>query len=152
MATSSAVPQIPKTSVDVNALRSNQASIVAIVAVSFILGAGPGAWLITALAVSLGIGAARPGLGPIQLLYRHLLLGTGIVKPKRRPDDPTPHRFAQAMGAIMLILAALLLFADTSFGWVLAWLVAALALVNLAFAFCAGCFIFLQLRRLGIVR
>ncbi len=37
--------------------------------------------------------------------------------------------------------------------WIaLAWIVVALALVNLLFGFCAGCFMFLQLRRAGVLR
>jgi hypothetical protein len=137
--------------VDVNALKTNQAAIVAIVVLAFVLGTDIGAWLIAALAVSLAIGAARPGSGPIQLVYRYALRDTGLIKPNIRQEDPAPHRFAQAMGAIVLGIAALILFTGASVGWVLAWLVLALALVNLVFAFCTGCFIFLQLRRLGIV-
>ena len=35
-------------------------------------------------------------------------------------------------------------------GWVLAWLVVALALVNILLGFCMGCFIYFQLGRAGI--
>jgi hypothetical protein len=137
--------------VDLNALKTNQTMIVAIVVVAFVLGTDIGAWLLAALAVSLAIGATRPGFGPIQLVYRYALRDTGLIKPNIRPEDPAPHRFAQAMGAVCLAVAALILFTGASVGWLLAWLVLALALVNLVFAFCTGCFIFLQLRKLGIV-
>jgi hypothetical protein len=152
MVAGTAGPGSPVRRVDVNALKTNQATIVAVVLLAFVLGTGNGgAWLIAALAVSLAIGAARPGYGPIQLLYRRVLLPTGGVKPNPRPDDPAPHRFAQAMGAGVLALSAILLFAGaTVVGWALAWIVLALALVNLVFGFCAGCFIFLQLRKAGV--
>jgi hypothetical protein len=53
------------------------------------------------------------------------------------------------MGAVCLTLSAILLFAGFgTAGWVLAWIVVALALVNLLFGFCTGCFIFLNLNRL----
>jgi hypothetical protein len=134
--------------VDVNALRTNQALIVAGVVIAFVLGASAGAWVLLVVAVSLGVGAARPGSGPFQLFYREVLGATGLVKPNLRPDDPAPHRFAQAMGATVLFLAAIALFAGVDvLGWVLAFLVLALALVNLLFGFCAGCFIFLQINR-----
>jgi hypothetical protein len=139
--------------VDVNGLRTNQALIIAFVTLAFVLGNAAGAWLILATGVSLAIGAALPGYGPFQLFYRYVVRATGLIPAKPRPDDPAPHRFAQALGATVLILAAGALLADlTILGWVLAWIVAALALINLLFGFCAGCFLFYQLHRLGLGR
>jgi hypothetical protein len=137
------------TAVDVNALRTNQVLIVAGVAVAFVLGATVGAWVILAVAVSLAIGAARPGNGPFQIFYRKIVLPSGWVKPQRRPDDPAQHRFAQALGATFLFFSAISLFASAEIlGWILALIVVALALVNLLFGFCAGCFVFLQINRI----
>ncbi|GIW03973.1 MAG: hypothetical protein KatS3mg059_0593 [Thermomicrobiales bacterium] len=139
--------------VDLNALRTNQALIVAFVVLAFVLGSAAGAWLILAAGVSLAIGAALPGYGPFQLFYRYVVRATGLIPAKPRPDDPAPHRFAQALGATVLIVAAGALFAEiTPLGWVLAWSVAALALINLLFGFCAGCFLFYQLHRVGLGR
>jgi hypothetical protein len=135
--------------VDATALAVNQTLIVALVALGFVLGRAPGAWLITFVALSLATGAAKPGYGPFQLLYRRLLRPSGFVRPRPRPDDPAPHRFAQAVGASVLAIAAIALFAGASLlGWVLAWLVVALALANLLFGFCAGCFAYYHLQRL----
>jgi hypothetical protein len=134
--------------VDVNALRTNQALIVLFVVLAFALGSTVGVWVVLAVSVSLGIGAAFPGKGPFQLFYRNLLLPTGLVKPLRRPDDPAQHRFAQGMGASFLLLATIALFAGVDvLGWILAFIVVTLALVNLLFGFCAGCFVFLQINR-----
>ncbi|MCC6790626.1 MAG: DUF4395 domain-containing protein [Thermomicrobiales bacterium] len=139
--------------VDVNALKTNQAAIVTTVVVAFVLGSDIGVWLIAALALSMAIGVMRPGSGPIQLLYRYGLRDTGLLKPNPRPDDPAAHRFAQTLGATCLAVAALLLLAGaTTFGWLLAWIVLALALTNLVFGFCAGCFLFLNLRKMGLAR
>lgn len=138
--------------VDANVLRTNQVTIVAVVAVAFVIGAGAGAWLIALLALSMAIGAARPGFGPIQLFYRRVLTPSGLVKPSPREESPAPHRFAQALGAAFLFASALLLLAGvTTFGWLLGGVVVALALTNLVFGFCAGCFVFLQLRRAGLL-
>jgi hypothetical protein len=135
--------------VDVNALRTNQVLIVSSVVIAFVLGSSAGAWVLLAVAASLAIGAARPGFGPFQLFYREVLKSTGLVKPSPRPDDPVPHRFAQSLGATFLFLAAIALFAGAdALGWILAFLVLALALVNLLFGFCAGCFVFLQINRI----
>lgn len=144
--------------VDINAFKMNQALIVALVGVAFVLGTGSGgAWLVALVALSLGIGAAWPGNGPFQLLYRRVVVPLGLLNPKRVADQPEPHRFAQAMGAACLAVAAVLLLAGADVaGWILAAIVVALALVNLLFSFCAGCFIFLHLQRIrhrvGVVR
>ena len=134
--------------VDRNVLRTNQIIIVATVAVAFLIGAEAGAWLIALLAVCMAIGVLWPGSGPIQVFYRKVLLPAGVVTPNRQPGGTAPHRFAQAMGATCLGLSAicLILGFDVA-GWVLGFIVLALALVNLLFGFCTGCFIYLQLGR-----
>jgi hypothetical protein len=148
--TFSGYPAHPR--IDINALRTNQVVIVALVAIGFVLGtAHGGAWLVAVLAVSMAIGAVRPGYGPIQLLYRHALKPAGLVKPSLRAEDPAPHRFAQSLGAAFLTVSAVLLFAGSATaGWLLAAIVVVLALTNLVFGFCVGCFVFLQLRKAGL--
>src|SRR5215218_7274957 len=131
--------------VDANALKTNQITIVVVTVLAFVLGSDIGVWLFLALGLSLAVGAARPGYGPIQIFYRRGLLASGLVNPSLQPSDIAPHRFAQGMGAAVLSFAAVLLMAGaTVTGWVLAWLVVALALANLLFGFCAGCFLYLQ--------
>jgi hypothetical protein len=138
--------------VDLNALRVNQTMIVTLSAIAFVLGVDLGRWLVLFVGVSLLIGAALPGRGPFQLWYRRVLKPRGLVRPLVRAEDPAPHRFAQAMGGVVMTIAATLLFAGvTTAGWILVWLVVALALANLSVGFCAGCFIFLQLRRAGVL-
>ncbi|MCA9858263.1 MAG: DUF4395 domain-containing protein [Thermomicrobiales bacterium] len=135
--------------VDLNALRTNQVFIVATVAIAFLLGADRGVWLIGLLALCMAAGVVSPGNGPIQLFYRKVLLPAGVVKPNREAGSAAPHRFAQAMGAACLALSAILLVLGFDVaGWVLGFIVVALALVNLLFGFCAGCFVYLQLGRL----
>ena len=134
--------------VDERALQVNQLLIATLVAAAFAVGFDAGRWLIALVGVSLAIGASAPGFGPFQLLYRHLLKRSGLVKPDPQPGDPAPHRFAQALGAAFLLLATLCFLAGaTVIGAALALIVAVLALVNLVFGFCLGCFIFLQIGR-----
>ena len=121
-----------------------------LVALAFVLGTNAlGVWLVGFVAASLAIGSAVPGYGPFQLLYRHALRPAGILQPRVRPDDPRPHRFSQALGAAFLAVATVVLIAGwDALGWTLGWLVVALALVNLLFGFCAGCFAYYQIQRL----
>jgi len=72
-----------------------------------------------------------------------------LLRPDIHQEDAAPHRFAQGMGATVLILASLALFLGApTVGWALALLVVALAAINLVFGFCVGCFIFFQIQRL----
>jgi hypothetical protein len=72
-----------------------------------------------------------------------------LLRPDVHAEDPAPHRFAQGLGAAVLLAASLaLFFGATAAGWGLAFVVIALAAVNLFFGFCAGCFVYFQLQRL----
>ncbi len=135
--------------VDRNALRTNQVAIVALVSVAFLLNL---AWLVLLTGLALAMGALQPRVAPFQLLYHRVLKGRAL-RPDVQPEDPAPHRFAQALGGTFLLAAAVALLGGApGVGWTLAWLVAALALVNLLFGFCAGCFLYAQLARLGLRR
>ncbi|MFL5805627.1 MAG: DUF4395 family protein, partial [Roseiflexaceae bacterium] len=80
---------------------------------------------------------------------RDILRPAGLLRPDLHAEDAAPHRFAQGMGAAVLLVASAALFAGAAvFGWGLAFVVIALAAINLIFGFCAGCFVYFQLQRL----
>ncbi|MGD9715170.1 MAG: DUF4395 domain-containing protein [Thermomicrobiales bacterium] len=136
--------------VDANGLRFNQILIIVLTILAFVAGVdNGGAWVVLATGASLALGFLSQGNGPFQLLYRRLLVPAGLITPRPEREDPRAPRFAQAMGSFCLVLSSLLLFIGWHpAGWALAWIVVALALVNVVFGFCTGCFIFLQLDRL----
>jgi hypothetical protein len=136
--------------VDTTAIKFGQAAIVLVLAMAFLFDLP---WLVAALAALVGLGAAWPRAALFQQLYRQILRPLGVLRPRIVVDDPAPHRFAQGMGATLLALAGLLLLATDAdvAGWALAGLVAVLAAVNLFFGFCAGCFAYYWLARLGIL-
>ena len=135
--------------VDRNAIRVNQACIVVLVALAFLLNLP---WLVAVVAVSLAVGLAAPEANPFRVLYVRALRPSGLVKSDVVREDPAPHRFAQGMGATCLALAVVLLAVGAAtLGWALSGLVVVLAAVNLAFGFCTGCFIHYQLSRRGLL-
>ncbi len=94
-----------------------------------------------------GSAVGRPGFLPV---YRSVLLRAGWVRPDPLADHPEPHRFAQTLGGGVLVLASLaLLLGATGLGWALVWLVIFLAALNLFAGFCAGCFVYYWLARIG---
>lgn len=131
--------------VDHNALRTNQASIIALLMLGFVVG---WEWMIPAVGAVMLLGALndRPGFFFVYRLLRRLKL----VKPDRIPDHPQPHRFAQGLGGITLALSSLALQVSwTLLGWVGAWIVIGLAGLNLFLGFCVGCALYYWFNRLG---
>ena len=138
--------------VDRNTLRTNQAGIVLFSVLAFILGDEIGRWLVLGTGLVLAAGTFDPRFELFKQFHRRVLMPAGILGPDVHPEDPMPHQFAQAMGAVFLLLATIaLLGGATIAGWVLVCLVAAFAFLNLAVQFCAGCFIYYQLDRVGLL-
>ena len=135
--------------VDHNAIKFNQVSIAVVSTASFL---GDLPHLAGLLAVVLAVATARPAWGLFRALYQRIVLPLRWLRPHVLDDDPAPHRFAQGIGAAFLGLGWIALISGASVvGWVLVLLVAVLALVNVVFDFCAGCFVYYQLRRFGLI-
>ena len=109
-------------------------------------------WLIPLLALVLLAGTVRPEWAPFKQFYFRVLRPRGLVRARPIEDNPTAHNFAQGMGGVVLAVASLLLLLLAPAGLALALLVAALAFVNLAFGFCAGCQIYYLLGRQRLIR
>ncbi|HLA24562.1 MAG TPA: DUF4395 domain-containing protein [bacterium] len=136
--------------VDHNAIKFNQVSIALVS-----LGAFIGDWPLLAgvLGLIVAVGTASPSWGLFRFVYQRAALPLGLLRPHVVDDDPAPHRFAQGVGAAVLILGyAALLSGAAAVGWTLVVLVTVLALVNVVFDFCAGCYVYYQLRRVGVIR
>jgi hypothetical protein len=139
--------------VDRTALRVNQTAIIVLSLIGFVLGASAGRWLIAFVALVLAIGTALPDAALFKQFYSRVLKPRGLLKPDIIADDPRAHLFAQGVGAAFLGAASLALFAGwNTLGWALVWIVVALAAINLLFGFCAGCFVYYQLGRRGLLR
>ena len=137
----------PRT-VDHTALKVNQAFIIGLLLTAFILGSGETVAVVAAVML---LGTVTPRLALFKQIYRHVLRPAGLLTPRLLADNPQPHRFAQGFGGAVVALALLALAAGQSVvGWALAWLVIVLASLNLFLGFCAGCFLYYQLNRLGV--
>ncbi len=134
--------------VDQTALRLNQASIITLLVLAFLLNSWP---LVAFVGLVMLVGTLAPKAGLFKLIYARVLKPLGLLKPQVVPDDPRPHLFAQGVGAVFLLASTLALLAGASVaGWLLAGIVVVLAAVNLVLGFCVGCFMYYQLARRGI--
>lgn len=148
METSSTILATPR--VDTHPGKFSQACTVVLTGVAFLLNQ-PIIVLITALIMVLA--AFAPSISPYRLIYRGIVLPLHLMRPRMVEDDPAPHRFAQGVGAAFLIASSLVLFLTTAVavGWTLDLIVFVLAGINLTVGFCAGCFVYYHLGRLGIL-
>lgn len=136
--------------VDTTALKFNQASIIALTLLGFVLNQPV---LVLFVGLVLAIGTVFPAAALFKLVYVKLLKPNHILKANIIDDDPAPHQFAQGVGALFLLVSSAILFGlgGPVLGWLLAWIVIVLAAVNLFFNFCAGCFVYYQLDRMGLI-
>ncbi len=137
----------PETQVDHSALKTNQAFIIGLLVIAFVLN-----WPVLVAFVGgvmlLGSLTKRPGFVAAYRALRRL----GVANPDFIRDHPEPHRFAQTVGGLFLAGGFVALFsgAAVTLGWILAWIVVALAALNLFGGFCVGCALYYWFSRLGL--
>lgn len=134
--------------VDHSALRTNQAFIIGLSLAAFIANSWP---VVAFVALVMLIGTIFPQAGLFKLIYARIFRRLGWVKPDVIEDNPEPHLFAQGLGGVFLVGGTISLLAGLrELGWGLTWVVIVLAALNLFLGFCAGCFVYYQLNRLGV--
>ncbi|GAB4407348.1 MAG: DUF4395 domain-containing protein [Anaerolineae bacterium] len=136
--------------VDTTAIQFNQASIIVLTLLGFVFNQ---TWLALLVGMVLAVGVIWPGASLFKLIYLKLIQPIGLLKANVIDDDPAPHRFAQGLGALFLLASSLTLLGlnNDVVGWMLTWIVIILASINLVFNFCAGCFVYYQLDKLGLL-
>ncbi len=134
--------------VDHSAIKTNQAFIIGLLVIAFVLDAK---WLVGFVSAVMLIGTFFPKIALFKAVYWYGLKPWRIARPDVRRDNPEPHLFAQGVGGVMLFVATIAFLAGVSVvGWALAWVVVALAAVNLFAGICVGCLMYYWLNRLGV--
>ncbi len=136
--------------VDAHLAKFSQASVAVLTALAFIFNQ-PVIVLIAALIMV--IAALAPTVSPFKLVYQRVILPLHLLKPRIVEDDPAPHRFAQGIGAAFLIASSIVFFLVHApiAGWTLDLIVFVLSAINFTVGFCAGCFVYYHLGRLGLL-
>jgi hypothetical protein len=130
--------------IDSRAPRTNQAVIGTLALVAFLVNAP---WLVAVLAAQFIIGLTfgrrfcLPCVAYFELIQPRI--GEGRI------EDSRPPRFANLVGAVFLTAATVAFIAGLpALAWVLALIVAALALFSAVSGICAGCEMYVLLARL----
>ena len=121
---SSTTTTIPR--VDTHLAKFSQACVVLLTALAFLLNQPI---IVAITAVLMAISALAPSISPFRLLYKGVVLPLRLLKPRIVEDDPAPHRFAPGVGFVVFVLAG----------------------INLTVGFCAGCFVYYHLGRIGLL-
>lgn len=138
----------PIQSVDQSGLKVAQALTILLLVGSYILNMP---WLVRVIAIAQLLGTFNLPIASYRLIYQYLLKPTGLVKPRIIQDHPEPHRFALGVGALFTGAATLALMLNVFVaGWFLVGIVLVLANLNFWLNFCAGCWMYYQLHRLGV--
>jgi hypothetical protein len=134
--------------VDHSALRTNQAFIIGLLVIAFVLEAR---WLVTFVSAVMLIGTAFPKIALFKAVYWYVLKPAKMARPDVRQDNPEPHLFAQGVGGTFLFVATLAFLTNIPvLGWALSWVVVALAALNLFAGICVGCLMYYWFNRLGV--
>ena len=138
---------VPLSKVDHSALRTNQAMIIGLSLLGYIFEVP---FLAGFVGIVMGLGTLfkRPGFG---LVYSKLLRPLGLIRPDILEDNPEPHRFAQGFGSVVILAGTFALMVGSDIlGWLLVWVVIALAALNLFAGFCVGCAMYYWLNRMHV--
>ena len=128
----------------------SQACVVILSAAAFLTNQ---AFIVPIAALCLAISALAPTVSPFRLLYRGVFVPLRLLKPHPVEDDPAPHHFAQGVGAVFMVASTLVLYLTPlkALGWGLDLVVFVLAGINFSIGFCAGCFVYYHLGRIGMM-
>jgi hypothetical protein len=134
--------------VDHSALRTNQAFIIGLLVLAFILDAK---WLVAFVSAVMLIGTVFPKVALFKAVYWYVLKPLKMARPDVRADNPEPHLFAQGVGGVVLAVATIAFWLSAPLlGWVFSWIVVALAALNLFAGICVGCLMYYWFNRLGV--
>ncbi len=134
--------------VDHSALRMNQAFIIGLLILGFVLDVPV---LVVFVAAVMLVGTLFPSAGLFKRIYQHVLKPLGLVHSDVKLDNPEPHLFAQGVGGgVLLVATALFSSGSANMGWLLSGVVVALAALNLFAGICVGCLMYYQFNRLGV--
>ncbi len=134
--------------VDHSAIRTNQAFIIGLLVIAFVLDAK---WLVAFVSAVMLIGTVFPKVALFKAVYWYILKPLKIARPEVQRDNPEPHLFAQGVGGTVLLIATVAFVANVAvLGWALSWVVVALAALNLFAGICVGCLMYYWFNRLGV--
>ena len=136
---------------DVTARKAHQWTMVALVALGFVLGEPAGAWPLALAGLIMLIGRFWWPADLIRQFVWRVAEPAGWLARREREEDHATRRVARVLGGIVwLVCAGSLLAGFGTVAWVLAAAIALMVALDASVDFCALCFVTARLDRLGV--
>ncbi len=136
---------------DVTARKAHQWTMVALVAVGFVIGEPRGAWPLALAGAIMLVGRFWWPADLIRQFVWRVAEPAGWLKRIEREEDHATRRIARALGgAVWIFSAALVLSGYATVAWVLSLAIAIMVVLDASVDFCALCFVVARLDRLGL--
>ena len=137
---------------DVTARKAHQWTMVALVAVAFVLGRPPGAWPLALAGAIMLVGRFWWPADVVRHFVWRVAEPAGWLVRRERQEDHATRRIARVMGGcVWLVCAGLLVFGlAVPLGWFLAGVIALMVGLDASVDFCALCFVLARFDRLGM--
>ena len=135
---------------DVTARKAHQWTMVALVAIGFVLGESLGAWPLALAGAIMLLGRFWWPADLVRQFVWRVAEPAGWLPRIERQEDHATRRVARVLGGIVWLLSALLVAGGfASAAWLLAAAIAIMVALDAAVDFCALCFVMARLDRLG---
>jgi hypothetical protein len=136
---------------DVTARKAHQWTMVALVALGFVLGEPKGAVLLTLAGAIMLVGRFWWPADVVRQFIWRVAEPLGWLPRVERAEDHATRRVARVLGGtIWLLSAAMLLLGWSTLAWALSGLIAFMVVLDATLDFCALCFILAVLDRRGV--
>jgi hypothetical protein len=135
---------------DVTARKAHQWTMVALVAIGFVLGESLGAWPLALAGAIMLLGRFWWPADLVRQFVWRVAEPAGWLPRIEREEDHATRRVARVLGGIVWLLSALLIVGGfASAAWLLAAAIAIMVALDASVDFCALCFVMARLDRLG---
>src|SRR5258708_3824530 len=136
---------------DVTARKAHQWSMVALVALGFVLGEPRGAFPLVLAGAIMLVGRFWWPADVVRQFVWRVAEPAGWLRRRDREEDHATRRVARIRGGAIWLLSAGLLFTDFAIlGWVLTAAIGIMVALDASVDFCALCYVMARLDRLGL--
>ena len=136
---------------DVTARKAHQWTMVALVALGFVLGEPAGALPLAVAGAIMLLGRFWWPADLVRQFVWRVAEPAGWLKRIDKEEDHATRRIARILGGVIWLACAALLFTDlATLAWVLVAAIAVMVALDASINFCALCFVVARLDRLGL--
>ena len=135
---------------DVTARKAHQWTMVALIAIGFVLGEPRAAWLLALAGLIMLLGRFWWPADLVRQFVWRVAEPVGWLPRIEREEDHATRRVARVLGGIVWLLSAALIVGGLAgAAWLLAAAIAIMVVLDASVDFCALCFVMARLDRLG---